>query len=85
MPELRPQCGALTPKWENLVPILGSASIQGSQSAVPLATLTAAWMTNLYDWMDAAYCSIELHEYNCRLGQVLRIDRHSRGGDKDQY
>ena len=36
--------------------ILTSASVHDSQVAIPLATMTAARVSNLYDLMDAAYC-----------------------------
>src|SRR5208337_3893218 len=36
--------------------VLTSASVHDSQVAIPLATMTAARVTNLYDLMDAAYC-----------------------------
>ena len=59
-----------------------SASVRDSQTAVPLATITATQVTNLYELMDAAYCSTELQEHSRRLGHVPLIDRNSRGGQK---
>ena len=34
--------------------VLTSASLHDSQAAIPLASMTAARLTNLYDLMDAA-------------------------------
>ena len=39
--------------------IMTSASTHDSQVAIPLGTLTAGRVENLYDLMDAAYDSIE--------------------------
>lgn len=65
--------------------LLTSASVHDSQTAVPLATMTAARVTNLYDLMDAAYCSIELHEHSRSLGHVPLIDHNPRGGEKIEF
>ena len=65
--------------------LLTSASVHDSQTAVPLATMTAARVTNLYDLMDAAYCSVELQEHSRGLGHVPLIDHNPRGGAKDQF
>jgi len=65
--------------------LLTSASVHDSQTAVPLATMTAARVTNLYDLMDAAYCSIELHEHSRSLGHIPLIDHNPRGGAKDEF
>src|SRR4051794_35727048 len=35
--------------------VLTAASVHDSQVAIPLATMTAAKVTNLYDLMDSAY------------------------------
>jgi hypothetical protein len=58
--------------------------VHDSQTAVPLATMTASRVTNLYDLMDAAYCSTELQEHSRSLGHVPLIDHNPRGGEKDQ-
>lgn len=65
--------------------VLTSASVHDSQAAVPLATMTAERVTNLYDVMDAAYCSKELHEHSRSLGHVPLIDHNARGGEKEQF
>lgn len=65
--------------------LLTSTSVHDSQTAVPLSTMTAARVTNLYDLMDAAYCSIELHEHSRSLGHVPLIDHNPRGGEKVEF
>ena len=40
--------------------ILTSASLHDSQVAIPLATMTDARVTNLYDLMDSAYDAVEI-------------------------
>ena len=65
--------------------LLTSASVHDSQTAVPLATMTAARVTNLYDLMDAAYCSKELQEHSRSLGHIPLIDHNPRGGEKDEF
>jgi hypothetical protein len=65
--------------------LLTSASVHDSQTAIPLATMTAQRVTNLYDLMDAAYCSIELHEHSRSLGHVPLIDHNPRGGQKEAF
>jgi hypothetical protein len=42
-------------------------------------------VTNLYDVMDAAYCSVELQEHCRGLGHVPLIDHNPRGGPKDEF
>jgi len=65
--------------------ILSSASMHDSQAAIPLSHLTAARVTNLYDVMDAAYCSTELREHCKDLGHVPLIDHNPRGGKKLEF
>jgi hypothetical protein len=50
--------------------ILTAASLHDSQVAIPLATMTAQRVTNLYDVMDAAYDATEIHEHSRGLGHV---------------
>ena len=45
-----------------------SASTHDSQVAIPLRTLTAGRVENLYDLMDAAYDSIEIWAHCILLG-----------------
>jgi hypothetical protein len=50
--------------------ILTAASLHDSQAAIPLATMTAQRVTNLYDVMDAAYDATEIYEHSRSLGHV---------------
>ena len=62
--------------------LLTSASLHDSQAAIPLATLTAARVTNLYDpgsspgqaLMDSAYDAPEIRTHSESLGHVAIID-----------
>jgi hypothetical protein len=65
--------------------ILSSASMHDSQAAIPLSRLTAARVTNLYDVMDAAYCSAALRAHCKDLGHVPLIDHNPRGGKKIEF
>lgn len=65
--------------------LLCSASMHDSRAAVPLSRLTAARVTNLYDVMDAAYCSKELHADSRSLGHVPLIDHNPRSGEKEFF
>lgn len=47
--------------------------------------MSAARVTNLYDLMDAAYCSVELHEQSRSLNHVPLIDHNPRGGEKEAF
>ena len=58
--------------------ILTSASVHDSQVAIPLATMTAARVTNLYDLMDAAYDAAEIRAHSEALGHVPIIDVNPR-------
>ena len=58
--------------------ILTSASVHDSQAAIPLATMTAGRVVNLYDLMDAAYDAREIHEVSKRLGHIPLIDTNPR-------
>ncbi|MCM3901516.1 MAG: transposase [Pyrinomonadaceae bacterium] len=63
--------------------ILTSASVNDSQVAFPLATLTAQRVDNLYDLMDSAYDVPSIREKSIALGHVPLIDGHTRrGGEK---
>jgi len=66
--------------------ILTSASVNDSQVAIPLATMTAARVVNLYDLMDSAYDAQLIREQSLALGHVPLIDGHTRrGGVKPQF
>ena len=58
--------------------ILSSASLHDSQVAIPLATMTAARVTNLYDLMDAAYDVPGILEHSRSLGHVPLVDKNPR-------
>lgn len=65
--------------------LLSSASMHDSRAAIPLSLISAARVTNLYDVMDAAYCSLELHEHCRSLNHVPLIDHNPRGGAKEEF
>lgn len=58
--------------------LLTSASVHDSQVAIPLATMSAARVTNLYDVMDAAYDAKEIWEHSEKLGHIPIIEANSR-------
>ena len=58
--------------------ILTSASLHDSQVAIPLATMSDAQVTNLYDLMDSAYDAAEIREHSAALGHVAIIDENPR-------
>jgi hypothetical protein len=58
--------------------VLTSASLHDSQVAIPLATMTASRVINLYDLMDSAYDAPEIEAKSRALGHVPIIDRHPR-------
>ena len=58
--------------------ILTSASLHDSQAAIPLATMTAERVTNLYDLMDSAYDAPEIKAHSASLGHVAIIDVNPR-------
>jgi Transposase DDE domain/Transposase domain (DUF772) len=58
--------------------MLTSASLHDSQAAIPLATITAGRVTNLYDLMDAAYDASEITANSIALGHVPIIDTNPR-------
>src|SRR6266581_5337313 len=58
--------------------LLTSASLHDSQVAIPLATLTAGRVSNLYDLMDSAYDAPEIKQKSRALGHVPIIDKNPR-------
>lgn len=62
--------------------ILSSASLHDSQAAIPLAQMSSERVTNLYDLMDAAYDSPQIHEFSTSLGHRPIIDSNPRRGEK---
>lgn len=65
--------------------VLSSASMHDSRAAMPLARMSATRVTNLYDLMDAAYCSQEIREDSRSLGHVPLIDHNPRKGTKIEF
>jgi hypothetical protein len=65
--------------------LLSSASLHDSLAAIPLSLMSRERVTNLYDVMDAGYCSLELHEHCRQLGHVPLIDHNPRGGEKIEF
>lgn len=64
--------------------IVTSASVHDSQVAIPLATLTARRIINLYDLMDAAYDVPDIIEKSKNLGHVPLTDKNPRRDKKLQ-
>lgn len=62
--------------------ILTAASLHDSQVAIPLATMTAQRVTNLYDLMDTAYYAGEIIDHSRSLGHVPIIKPPKRPGKK---
>ena len=65
--------------------LLTSASLHDSQAAIPLATITAERVTNLYDLMDSAYDAPEIRARSNALGHVPIIDVNPRRGGKGAH
>ena len=65
--------------------ILTSASVYDNQVALPLATMTADRVTNLYDVMDAAYDSEIVREHSRSLGHQPIIDYNNRRAEKREF
>jgi hypothetical protein len=65
--------------------LISSASMHDSRAAIPLSLMSQERVTNLYDVMDAAYCSVQLQEHCRSLGHVPLIDHNPRGGQKDVF
>ena len=66
--------------------VLTSASLHDSQVAIPLATMTARRVTNLYDLMDSAYDVPEIKDHSRSLGHVpiIAINPRGRTGLKEE-
>jgi hypothetical protein len=65
--------------------ILTSASLHDSQAAIPLATMSARRVKNLYDLMDSAYDANAIREYSQSLEHVPIIDHCRRAGEKKAF
>jgi hypothetical protein len=58
--------------------LLTSASLNDSQAAIPLATMTAARITHLYELMDSAYDAPPIRRASRALGRVPIIAEQAR-------
>lgn len=58
--------------------VLTAASVHDSQVAIPLATITAERVTNLYDLMDSAYDVAAIKQHSRDLDHVPIIDINPR-------
>ena len=58
--------------------VLTAASVHDSQVAIPLATITAGRVTNLYDLMDSAYDVAAIKQHSRELNHVPIIDINPR-------
>jgi len=65
--------------------ILTSASLHDSQVAIPLAQMSDERVTSLYDLMDAAYDSPEIHQFSRKLGHIPIIDHNKRRKKKREF
>lgn len=65
--------------------LLSSASMHDSLAAIPLSLISAQRVTNLYDVMDAAYCSAQMREHSRSLGHVPLIEHNPRRGEKIEF
>jgi hypothetical protein len=65
--------------------LLTAASLHDSQAAIPLAQMSAARVTNLYDLADAAYDAAAIREMSAQLGHVALIDHNPRRGEKREF
>ncbi len=64
--------------------LVTSASLHDSQAAIPLATMTAARVTSLYDLMDSAYDAPEIKAHSRALGHVPLIEPNPRTAEAKQ-
>ncbi|MGE5532296.1 MAG: transposase [Bacteroidota bacterium] len=62
--------------------LLSSASLNDTQAAVPLATLTARRVTSFYDLMDSGYDCEAIRQHSVGLGHVPIIAPRKRGSHK---
>ena len=56
--------------------MLTAASVHDSQVAIPLATITAGQVTNLYDLMDSAYVNVAAIKQHSRDLNHVADHRH---------
>jgi transposase len=63
--------------------VVTAAALHDSQVAIPLATMTAQRVTNLYDVMDAGYDADEILDHSRSLGHVPIVKAVRRLGKRD--
>lgn len=63
--------------------IVTAAALHDSQVAIPLATMTAQRVTNLYDVMDAGYDATEIIDHSRSLGHVPIVKAVRRLGKRN--
>jgi hypothetical protein len=61
-----------------IICVLTAASVHDGQGAIPLAIMTAAKVTNLYDLMDSAYDDAAIEQHSRSLNHVPIIDINPR-------
>ena len=66
--------------------VLTAASVHDSQVAIPLATITAGRVTNLYDLMDSAYdvAAIKQHSRDLNHVPIININPRATPGLKQE-
>jgi hypothetical protein len=64
--------------------LLTAASVNDTQVAIPLATITARRVTSLYTICDTGYDATALREYETRLGHVVIIPSQKRGAQRPE-
>jgi hypothetical protein len=64
--------------------IVTSASVHDSQVAIPLSQMSKDRVVNLYDIMDSAYDSPEIHQFSIDSNRISIIDNNPRRGEKKQ-
>ena len=55
--------------------ILSSASVHDSQVAIPLSDMTAQRVTYLYECMDSAYDSVQIHDHSKSMAVSALLTR----------
>lgn len=63
-----------------LAVVLSSASLHGSQAAIPLMQMSSEHATILYDLADSAYDANEIKKFSEKLGHVPIIDPNPMRG-----
>lgn len=64
--------------------VVTSASVHDSQVAIPLSQMSMERVVNLYDLMDSAYDSPEIHKFSLDNGRIPVIDNNPRRGEKKE-